>query len=91
MNTGKTLFAQLMDFLTWTTFARYVARYDGDKNVRTLVHGGDKVCHWSGGDVRLRRSKIQPVVRQSFVLGTKGSRRDVCRGGLRGGSTICFQ
>ena len=37
MNTGKTLFAQLMDFLPWTTFARYVARYDGDKNVRTLT------------------------------------------------------
>jgi hypothetical protein len=41
--------------------------------------------------LRLRRSKIQPVVRHSFVLGTKGSRRDVCRGGLRGGSTVCFQ
>jgi hypothetical protein len=26
MNTGKTLYAQLMDFLPWTTFARYVAR-----------------------------------------------------------------
>ena len=37
MNTGKTLFAQLMDFLPWTTFARYVARYQGDKNVRTLT------------------------------------------------------
>ena len=38
MNTGKTLFAQLMDFLPWTrTFARYVARYDGDKGVRTLT------------------------------------------------------
>ena len=36
MNTGKTLFAQLMDFLPWTTFARYVARYEGDKGVRTL-------------------------------------------------------
>lgn len=33
MNTGKTLFAQLMDFLPWTTFARYVARYSGDKGV----------------------------------------------------------
>jgi hypothetical protein len=31
MNTGKTLFAQLMDFLPWTTFVRYVARYGGDK------------------------------------------------------------
>ena len=37
MNTGKTLFAQLMDFLPWTTFARYVARYDGDKGVRPLT------------------------------------------------------
>jgi hypothetical protein len=36
MNTGKTLFAQLMDFLPWTTFARIVARYDGDRAIRTL-------------------------------------------------------
>ena len=36
MNVGKTLFAQLMDFLPWTTFGRYVARYGGDKGVRTL-------------------------------------------------------
>jgi hypothetical protein len=35
MNTGKTLFAQLMDFLPWTTFARIVARYDGDRAIRT--------------------------------------------------------
>ena len=37
MNTGKTLFAQLMDFLPWTTFARYVTRYGGDKGVRALT------------------------------------------------------
>jgi Domain of unknown function (DUF4372)/Transposase DDE domain len=37
MNLGKTLFAQLMDFLPWTTFARYVRRYDGDRGVRTLT------------------------------------------------------
>ena len=36
MNIGKTLFAQLMDFLPWTTFARYVQRYGGDGGVRTL-------------------------------------------------------
>ena len=36
MNTGKTLFAQLMDFLPWSTFARIVVRYDGDARVRTL-------------------------------------------------------
>ena len=36
MNTGKTIFAQLMDFLPWSTFDRIVARYDGDRAVRTL-------------------------------------------------------
>ena len=36
MNAGKTLFAQLMDFLPWSTFNRYVARYSGDKGIRTL-------------------------------------------------------
>ena len=36
MYTGKTLFAQLMDFLPWTTFARLVTRYGGDYRVRTL-------------------------------------------------------
>ncbi len=36
MNTGKTLLAQLMDFLPWTTFTRIVARYDGDRAIRTL-------------------------------------------------------
>ena len=36
MNTGKTLFAQLMDFLPWTTFTRIVERYDGDRAIRTL-------------------------------------------------------
>ena len=36
MNNGKTLFAQLMDFLPWSTFTRIVARYRGDQRVRTL-------------------------------------------------------
>ena len=33
---GKTLFAQTMDFLPWTTFDRIVRRYSGNHNVRTL-------------------------------------------------------
>jgi Domain of unknown function (DUF4372)/Transposase DDE domain len=37
MYNGKTLFAQLMDFLPWSTFTRLVARYDGDCRVRTLA------------------------------------------------------
>jgi Domain of unknown function (DUF4372)/Transposase DDE domain len=36
MNTGKTIFAQLMDFLPWSTFDRIVARYNGNRAVRTL-------------------------------------------------------
>jgi Domain of unknown function (DUF4372) len=36
MNIGKTLFAQLMDFLPWSTFDRIVARHGGDRAMRTL-------------------------------------------------------
>lgn len=36
MNVGKTLFAQVLDFLPWSTFHRIVARYDGNHRVRTL-------------------------------------------------------
>ena len=36
MYTGKTLFAQLMDLLPWTTFARIGHRYGGNHRVRTL-------------------------------------------------------
>lgn len=36
MNLGKTLFAQLMEFIPWTSFARIVARYGGDFRVRSL-------------------------------------------------------
>ena len=33
---GRTLFAQTMDFLPWTTFERIVVRYEGNRRVRTL-------------------------------------------------------
>ena len=36
MFTGKILFARLMDFLPWTTFARIVERYGGDRYVKSL-------------------------------------------------------
>ena len=36
MHLGKTLFAQLMDFLPWTTLTRIINRYNGDHKVRTL-------------------------------------------------------
>ena len=37
MNIGKTLFAQLMDFLPWTTFTRIVDRHGGDRYVKPLA------------------------------------------------------
>jgi light-regulated signal transduction histidine kinase (bacteriophytochrome) len=37
MYAGQTLFAQLMKFVPWTTFARLVERYGGDHRVRTLT------------------------------------------------------
>ena len=37
MNIGKTLFAQLMDFLPWTTFTRIVERHGGDRYVKSLA------------------------------------------------------
>jgi hypothetical protein len=36
MYAGKTLFAQIMDFLPWTTFHRVVMRYGGNHRIRTL-------------------------------------------------------
>src|SRR5437588_1294287 len=36
MHVGRTLFAQVMDFLPWSTFQRIVDTYQGDRRVRTL-------------------------------------------------------
>jgi Domain of unknown function (DUF4372)/Transposase DDE domain len=36
MYVGKTLFAQVMEFVPWTSFARIVQRYGGNAGVRTL-------------------------------------------------------
>ena len=36
MHVGRTLFAQVMDFLPWSTFQRIVDAYQGDRRVRTL-------------------------------------------------------
>ena len=37
MNLGKTLFAQLMDFLPWKTFHRIVDRHGGDRYVKSMT------------------------------------------------------
>jgi hypothetical protein len=36
MNVGKTLFAQVVEFVPWKTFGRIVERHKGDAGVRTL-------------------------------------------------------
>jgi hypothetical protein len=36
MHVGKTLFAQVMEFVPWTSFARIVHRYSGNAGARTL-------------------------------------------------------
>ena len=36
MHAGRTLFAQIMDFVPWTSFERLVTKYGGDVRVRTL-------------------------------------------------------
>jgi len=36
MNFGKTLFAQIMEYVPWKTFGRIIDRYQGDLGVRTL-------------------------------------------------------
>ena len=36
MHVGKTLFAQVMEFVPWTSFTRIVSRYSGNAGARTL-------------------------------------------------------
>jgi len=36
MNIGKTLFAQVMEFIPWSSFSKIVTRYKGDARVRSL-------------------------------------------------------
>src|SRR5487761_2642402 len=36
MYSGRTMFAQLMEFVPWTSFSRIVTRYGGDKRVRNM-------------------------------------------------------
>ena len=36
MNVGKTLFAQVMEYIPWTSFTRIVDRYAGNSGVRKM-------------------------------------------------------
>ena len=37
MNVGKTLLAQIMEFVPWTSFSRLVERYAGNAGVRQMT------------------------------------------------------
>jgi Domain of unknown function (DUF4372) len=37
MNTGKLIFPQVLDFMPMQTFRRCVARYQGDRNIRSFT------------------------------------------------------
>jgi hypothetical protein len=65
VNSGKTLFAQLMDLLPWSTFTRIVARYGGDQRVRTLSCGE----HYRAMAMWARNASPRPVSRQCFRYG----------------------
>ena len=88
MNSGKTLFAQLMDFLPWSTFTRIVSRYGGDWRVRTLScaeqYRAMAFAQLTYRDRRRhRRHSLQPQADR--ILG--GRRAD--SGGLRVGRDRC--
>lgn len=36
MNTGRTLFAQVTEYVPWKNFGRIIERYNGDSGVRAL-------------------------------------------------------
>lgn len=38
MNTGKTLFAQVIEFVPWKNFSRVIDRHHGDVGIRTLTY-----------------------------------------------------
>lgn len=44
MNHGKTIFSQVIGFLSQRQFQRYVARYDGNKNARTFTCWDQFLC-----------------------------------------------
>jgi hypothetical protein len=93
MSTGKTLFAQLMDYLPWSTFDRIVARYDGNREVRTLPCASQyqamssddlpKIDHYSGGQTPpcpLSKPHLRLRIGMEGVREVEGSRFDMTAG-----------
>ena len=59
MNVGKTLFAQVMEFVPWKTFGRIIQRHKGDAGVRTLGCA-DLFRVMAFARTRLRRQALLP-------------------------------
>jgi len=66
MNVGKTLFAQVMEFVPWKTFARIIERHKGDVGVRTL------------GCADLR-PEVPPLVQRNSKCNSHSMRKLGCR------------
>jgi hypothetical protein len=78
MNSGRTVFSQLMDFLPWQEFRQCVSRYDGDRRVRSLTCR-DQFLEMAFGQLALRDSLRDIVValgareKQLYHMGLRGS------------------
>jgi len=84
MSIRKTLFAQLMDFLPWSTFDRIVARYHGNRGVRTLPCAAQfRVMAFAQITYRESLRDIEACLSaQSTKLYHMGLREPVCRSTL---------
>ena len=70
MYAGKTLFAQLMDFLPWRSFELCVQRYRGDHRARALTCAEQfRVMAFAQLTYRESLRDIETFTRQSTLLG----------------------
>jgi hypothetical protein len=80
VNVGKTLLAQVMEFVPWKTFARIIERHKGDAGVRTLGCADESarvspcqlesVCDRSNNHVK--QQSAAEVLDQRLVAGCSG-------------------
>ena len=76
MNTGKTLFAQLMDFLPWTTFTRIVdAAITGSFLRRAIPVHGLRPADLPGKPARHRDLPLGPRIITWASASRSGARR----------------
>ena len=66
MNVGKTLFAQVMEFVPWKTFGRIIERHKGDAGVRTLGCADlVRLLSWPAQTITAQQGRLQ---RRSLFL-----------------------